>query len=224
MNRQSGQSLIEVIIGATIAGIFILGASNLLSISSLGNARNKERQTATFLVQELAENLSIYAESKWFCVSSGSCAATRGFYNLNKGSANKYYLIGTPLEWRSGEEAISISNISYTRHFFLENICRLSDGSIFGVQSGSCTGGSTEDQSTQKATIIVKWTMAEKNYDLKLSQYITRTRNTSIRQTDWSGGSGQSSSYIDVTKYDTATAVADGGSSGVKGAIKINGY
>ena len=224
MKGQSGQSLVEVIIGAAIAGIFILGAGNLLSISNIGSSQNKEYQTATFLAQELAENISTYANTKWYCAPSGSCAGTRGFYNLNKGSSNKYYLINAPLEWRSGEETVSISSQDYNRYFFLENICRLSDGTIFSVQSGSCSGGSTEDTSTQKATIIIKWTMTGKNYNFTLSQYITRTRNAAIIQTDWSGGAGQSGPYADLTKYDSATGMADGGSSGIKGVIKISGF
>lgn len=220
-----GQSLIEVIIGATIAGVFILGASQLLSISNIGSYRNKEYQTATFLAQELAENISIYANAKWYCAPVGSCAATKGIYNLSKGAGNKYYLINAPLEWRSGEETVNISGLSYNRYFFAENICRSSDGAIAGVQSGAgCASGTAEDPSTQKTTIIVKWVASGQNYDLKLGQYITRTRNMAIIQTDWSGGGGQFGLYADVTKYDTATGMADGGASGVKGIIKINGF
>ncbi len=225
MNRQSGQSLIEVIIGVTIAGVFILGASQLLNISNISSYRNKEYQTATFLAQELAENISIYANAKWYCIASGSCAATKGIYNLNKGASNKYYLVNAPLEWRSGEETVDISGLSYNRDFFVENICRSGDGSIANVQSGSCGAGTVEDSSTQKTTIIVKWIASGQNYDLKLEQYITRTRNAAIIQTDWSGGSGQSGLYADVTKYDTATNITDGsGAGGIKGVIKIEGY
>ncbi len=222
--HQTGQSLIEVIIGATIAGIFILGASNLLSISNIGSYRNKEQQTATFLAQELVENVSAYADAKWYCVSVGSCAATKGIYNLNKGSTNKYFLANMPFEWMSGEETVAVSNINYIRHFFVENICRNPDGSIAGVQSGTCGGVTVEDPSTQKITVVIKWTTGGQNFNLKLEKYIARIRNAAIVQTDWSGGSGQSGLYSDVTKYDIATGAADGGATGLKGTIKINGY
>ena len=42
-----------------VFGVFILGASNLLNINSIIGVHNKELQTAIFLAQELAENISI---------------------------------------------------------------------------------------------------------------------------------------------------------------------
>ena len=222
---QTGQSLIEIIIGATIAGIFILGASNLLNISSQSSARNKEFQSATFLTQELLENVSLYADAKWYCVSAGSCAAVGGLYNLNKGSANKYYLTApSPFEWRSGEESLTVSDQVYLRHFYLENVCRDSSGNIIGPQSGGSCATGAEDPSSQKLTVVVAWTKNGQNFNEKLERYLTRWRNESIGQTDWSGGSGQAGLFNNVIKYDTGADMGDGISGGVRGSLKINGY
>lgn len=192
--RPTGQSLIEVIVAVAVAGVLILASGGLSNLSSLSSSRNRQQQAAYALAEELLDRVAAYADAKWYCVAT-TCAATRGVYNLTKGSSRRYYLASNPLEWREdlaalpNGESVVVSGASYNRYFYLENVCRAtSDGAIVGVQSGSCPSGSAEDPSTQKTTVAVRWLVNGQVTTFSLDRYIVRTRTAAVVQTDWSGG------------------------------------
>ena len=218
--RQTAQSLIEVIIGVTIAGVFILSAGNLINVTTTSGFKNKQLQIASFLAEELMENVSVYADAKWYCAPA-SCAATRGLYNLNKGSSRRYFLTANnPFQWQEdlvslpNGEVVNNSGQNYNRYFYVENVCRDAGGVITGVtNSSTCLAGSQEDSSTQKVTVIIPSLF-------QLERFMTRTRNAAVVQTDWSGGKGQTSFFADPIKYaddDGNITFSDAGSLKVKG-------
>jgi hypothetical protein len=84
---------------------------------------------------------------------------------------------------------------AFTRYFYVENACRTSGGDI-ASSTYPCSGGSSDDPLTQKVTAITQWLSGASLDEVNLDRYITRWGNFSIRQTDWSGGSGQDGPII----------------------------
>lgn len=221
----TGQSLIEILVGVTVTGLIILASGNLLQVVNRSSSYNRQVQRANFLLQELTENVAVYADAKWYCVptSAGdptclSDGAKRGLYNLKKGAAENYYLDTTsqPFPWVSGQESID----GYQRWFYVENVCRnQADGAVSGVEPVSgCPSDTSEDASTQKITVSITWNGGGAA-QLQSERYLTRTRNSATGQTNWVGGDGQVI-FSDPAKYDSAVNVDDS----VRGSIKIQGY
>ncbi len=201
---RGGQSLIELLIAMTVGIILLTGTAMLFGVSVQSTVQNKYFQTASFFGQGLMERLTTFAQYRWYC---GGVQDSCGIYQLKKGSpavqqpqpGNKYYLEfdGTkPLLRTVGPEIKIMNGINYARYFYLENVCRASDGSITGITNGNGTAvgdgackdaGGDEDPSIQKATIVVYWN-DNVNTNISFSKFITRSATVSFIQTDWSGG------------------------------------
>ena len=179
-----GQSLLEVLVAVTIAFIMISGASALIGVSLHGTKVNRFAQEGNFLAEDMLSKLISYSENKWYCPPN--CSGNFGIYNLNKGSLNTYYLSTSTSEisWVSGSETITLGNINYVRHFYIENVSRDVNGNIDSSYSPS-----SEDPSTQKITIIISWSGTPSTGNTSISKYIFRKSNVVFNQTDWSGGS-----------------------------------
>lgn len=228
-----GQSLIEVIAGTAIAVIIISSVARLVSVSTRVSNQNKESQTAAFLIGEILENITTYADSKWYC-PGGTCPSdglNRGIYNLNRNT--NYFLQKadtTPFIWVVGSEAINLADQTtvYNRYFYVENVCRNNiDGSVTEVEGIGCLVGTTEDPSTQLVTAVVAWTKNGENFGVQTKKYITRTRNAVVSQTDWSVGSWDNCVGTNLFTDNQFKYACDDGninSSGKPGSIKINGY
>jgi len=109
-------------------------------------------------------------------------------------------LFGSIDDVRIYNRALSASEVKqlyntqpFSRYFYVDNVCRTNDSSgSIASSSSPCSGGSVDDPLTQKATAITSWTAGGASLDqVGLVRYITRWGNFSIRQTDWSGGTGQ---------------------------------
>ncbi|MEK7612472.1 MAG: hypothetical protein AAB407_03965 [Patescibacteria group bacterium] len=204
LNSRKGQSLIEILIGITV-GIIIIGSAVLvLTVTLRISQQNKYLQSATFLGQELLEGLTIYAQTKWYCVSA-PCEGTglnQGLYNLTEDE--DYYLRKTaptaPFIWRSGTESVTGSDgIVYTRFFQKQNVSRDPQDNI-----ETTFNSLNEDPSTQRVIVTVSW---PDGGQVQFSKYLTRHNNVVMRQTDWSGGNGVSVSYSatsSISVYDMA--------------------
>ena len=86
------------------------------------------------------------------------------------------------------------NNFVYSRYFYVDNVNRDSCGigSISSSATTSCTfggAGISDDPSTQKVTSVIK--DSNNNTLLTEHEYLTRSRNYSFNQSNWSGGSGQ---------------------------------
>lgn len=79
----------------------------------------------------------------------------------------------------------------FGRYFYIENACRSNDASSTVTGVSPCGSGSVDDPLTQKATAVTEWTSNGKTAQFSLAGYLTRWKNFLLRQTDWSGGSGQ---------------------------------
>jgi four helix bundle protein len=181
----SGQSLIEVLIGLAVGGILIAGASGAIALLLKNSAETRNAQTASFLAQELTDNLSALAEADWHKI-----------YGLAKGAANHYYISSSTREIISGEEPVLIESKNFTRYFYVENVNRTKCGVGDITENAFTTCASwpgdanaiSEDPSTQKLTVKIEWSGGR---NISQTKYLTRSRNISFRQTDWSAGPNQ---------------------------------
>ena len=180
-----GQSLIEILIALAIGGILIAGAAGAIALLLKNNLETKTIQTAVYLAQELADNVNVFAESDWHKI-----------YDLSKGSANHYYVSSSTREITGGDEPVSIEGKSFTRYFYVENVNRENCG-VGDITENAATACSswpgddnaiTEDPSTQKLTVKIEW---QGGRNLSETKYLTRSRNLSFQQTDWSAGANQ---------------------------------
>jgi type II secretory pathway pseudopilin PulG len=174
-SRKKGQALIEILIGLFVAGILISAATAAVVMALRSNLETKNFQTASALGQKLIDDVKTVAEADWHDI-----------YNLAKGSGTQYFVAasGTALVILPGTATTTVSNITYTQFFSIENVKRLS-GSISDDPSA------TDDPSTQKIVSHVQWPSAGRTPEVVLAVYLTRWRNLISQQTDWSGGSGQ---------------------------------
>lgn len=222
--NNSGQSLVEIVVAVAAGFLLISGAVVLIAVTLRTSLQNKLLQPANFLAKDLTDKLVSYAESRWYCPSScytsdGVTPANYGLYNLSKGSVNPYHLdtSKSPFQWASSIEGIN----NYTRHFYLENICRNSTGDITGISDGGGTlqtcpnAGDSEDPSTQKVVVVVSWAQTSQDGEVRIERYVTRSRRNQVFvQTDWSGGGNQFNEWDDESKFATSNNIDYGGTPG----------
>jgi len=98
---------------------------------------------------------------------------------------------------------------AFTRYFYMEDVCRTDDSSgNIASSSSPCSGGNVDDPLTQKITAVTQWTAGGGTDQVNLSRYLTRWGNFSVRQTDWSGGSGQDGPIVNPDdKYSSSSNI-----------------
>ncbi len=173
-NREKGQSLAELLVGVAVVTIILSSIVGAVILTLRSNLQSTTSRTAAALGEEMMDSVRSVAEGKWTNLYSVS----------SKGSSTTYRVTasGTALAVVSGSEDISVNNATYTRFFSVENVSRDS------VQNIAVSG--TEDPSTQKITITVRWQVSGGSSQLQTTEYLTRFRNEVTRFTDWSGQTG----------------------------------
>ncbi|MBN2197712.1 hypothetical protein JW698_00730 [Candidatus Wolfebacteria bacterium] len=202
---ESGQYLIEVIIGVTI-GAILIGAGITAIVPILkNNLETKNVQIASPLIQEYLEIIKNIAESSWFNI-----------YNppAEKGISSQFYLVSTSTAYQifSGTTSTIIEGLSFNRSFSIENVNRelcgagnVTTNSITSCDNGPGGLGVADDPSTQKITVTVSW---DGGGLISRSQYFTRNRNKTFIQTNWTGGTGQEGPVIEENdKFATSTEI-----------------
>lgn len=190
IRKNQGQSLAEIIVSLAIAFILVGSASMLVSVALRANLGNKYLQASSYLAQDLADKLSAFAEGKWYCPSA--CTANYGIANLSKGSVNTYYISTStiPFTWvgPAASEMIELDSVSYTRSFFLEEVCRDSTGAITTSGWPGCLS-TQKDLSTLLAVISVQWQEQGQPKSFQITRYLVHDRNNQVFvQSDWGGG------------------------------------
>jgi len=183
--NKSGQSLIEVLIAMAIGTITILAAVTVLTLMLRVGEQDAFFQTATFLEQELVDNLLVTVERDWQEVAGTV-------------SDKKYYLATTTdegvFEIKEEEDGkiVNIDNKDYIYYIELDPVKRDSNGAI--SDSGS------NDPSTKKVKVTVTWKFQGDDEISVINKYVTRSKNRVFRQTNWSGGpTGTDEVVSDVT-------------------------
>lgn len=171
--REKGQSLAELLVAVAIVTIIISSIIGAVIVVIRSNLQATTARTAAALGQELADGARSVAEGNWSNLYS---VASKGASTTYRVTAS-----GTALAIVSGSEEIAVNNFTYTRFFSVENVNRDS------AQNIAASG--TEDPSTQKISVSVRWQLSGQTAELKTAEYLTRFRNEATRFTDWSGAS-----------------------------------
>ncbi len=185
---RQGQSLMELVVGLGVTTIIISASAITIAAVLRSDIQAKRLQAATDLARELSDNVRAFAAADW-----------RNVYDLIHGSGNRYSLntSASPFTASSSSETLEVESVTYNRYFYVENANRLlcgasaitTDGATACAQIGAT--GVADDPSTQRITVITTWPGTATG--VRLVEYLSRSRNTIMRQTDWSGGSGQES-------------------------------
>lgn len=202
-HNQSGQLLLEALVAISAAAIVIVIGAQLVYVSMQSNKVAGERGVAMGLMTEASEAIKASAVEKW-----------QNVFSLTKGSAS-YYPENSSGRWvlTSGAESVIINDITYTRSFTVQNVCRntatlditgVADSS--GADTTCITNGGSYDPSTQKITTTISWPGADA---LSSSEYITRWMNKVCAQTSWSS-TGSSTQNCPATTYESSTNITTG--------------
>lgn len=198
---ERGQSLLELMLAIGISALLIGAVALTIALALRVDTQNKPVQGALFMAQSLTDKVASLAEADW-----------RGNIDALNPSPAQYYVAasGGAFSVIPGSELVTIDEVEYTRYFTVEPVYRDSSGVI--ADSG------TLDPSTKKVTGIARWTAGAGTTRFTVVKYVTRSKNISSAQTDWSGGAGQSGTFSSSDKYDTADVGID---TAVPGTIKL---
>ncbi len=177
-NNIKGQSLIELLVALSIAGIFIVGMTSAIEVSLRTGAQNEFMQSASLLAQEELDSVAVVAQSDWHkigLVSPNDKLTPLLKYYVNTNTAPQPFAIV------SGEETKQVGTVTYSRYFIPEQVYRNNNGDI-----GPFGSGYDLDPATEKITAYVSWNNATQK--ISSVRYINRVGNRIFRQTDWSGG------------------------------------
>ena len=166
VTETKGQSLVEVLIAIAIGVFVILVAAAIIGPTIRRSGELRKVQVANGIARELLENVRTFAESNW--------------HNLDSLIPGTWYYLSSSTGVLSGTETLVISTnntTTYSRYFYIQDVLRDAGGTI--GPSG------TNDSSTKQVVVVYGWLNGPTS---TLSQYISRYKNRSFTQTDWSGG------------------------------------
>jgi type II secretory pathway pseudopilin PulG len=193
-NGESGQSLVEILIAIGISAALVGSVVSTYVVSLRSNANARLSSVGTQLAQEVFDNVKAISEANWNTV-----------YVITKGSAHHLIISSNTFEIIPGTEIVEVNEILFTKSFIIENVERGDGGDIVG-------SGGNNDPSTQKVTVTVSWPIAGETADTRISGYISRNRNISLRSTNWTDGPdnvgpfvGQSSGFSSSSNVDYIT-------------------
>ncbi len=97
---------------------------------------------------------------------------------------------------------------AFSRYFYVQDVCRTNDASSSVVGNPPCIGSNWDDPLTQQVTAVTQWLAGTAIDNTSLSTYLTNYQNFTLRQSDWSGGGGQTGPLtIPNTQYASGTNV-----------------
>ncbi|MBI4094184.1 MAG: prepilin-type N-terminal cleavage/methylation domain-containing protein, partial [Candidatus Liptonbacteria bacterium] len=196
---RQGQSLIEVLVAVVVGVIVILAAIAVIIPALRTNKELRRIQVANALGKELLENVRVFAEQDWFN-NIGQLET------LAQNPAAAYYIdpSGASFVSASGEELRNIDGTDYVRYFTLSDACRDANGGPRDLGDSSCVSPEA-DPALKKITIVTSW---QGGNPFSVSQYLTRFRNKSFLQDDWSGGPGETGPLTTPTnRFDTSSGI-----------------
>ncbi len=170
---ESGQSLIELVIGITIGALFMTAAIGIIGISLRLDVQSKSAQIAAELAQQQLAQARVFGNADWHNLdtitreSSFHLATTTTFYAEQAGPATTV-----------------VDGATYSAVLTVQDVYRDS----FDAVVASSTAGASADPSTLKLTTTISWTEQGQPSSLVFVEYLNRTRDRVWQQTDWSGG------------------------------------
>ncbi|MFA4999584.1 MAG: hypothetical protein WC519_02580 [Parcubacteria group bacterium] len=198
---ERGQSLVEILIAIGVSATLVGSVVSVYVVSLKSNANARLSAIGTQLAQETYDNVKALAEADWHTI-----------YSITKGANYHLTLSGDSFSVNAGTEALTVDEVQYTRSFVVENVQRGIGGDIIE------TGG-TDDPSTQKVTVAASWPIAGDTAETRITGYISRNRNTSLRSTNWTDGPTNEGPFIGQTSGFDSSANID--YTTLPGVIKI---
>ena len=171
LNFKKGQSLIELLIALGVGTTIILATITVLSLILRIGQQDASFQSASFLGQQLSDNLESAAERDWRQIS---LAVEGADYRLATSTESGNLIL------QQGVANTLVDGISYSSFFHLNSVNRDANGNI--------SPGGINDPSTKKAEIFISWLYRGETVTLTITKYIIRRNNRSIVQSDWSRG------------------------------------
>lgn len=198
---QSGQSLIEVLVAIAV-GVVMLGvAISVIAPVLKANTRTNDAKIAAALGRELLENTRVFVERDWNNLALLSTSSLYA-YHLTTSTAFPFAKI-------DGIESIVISTTTYSRYFYVDEVCR-SAGGFIKIDPGLC---SYTDPGTKKVAVVYGW---EGGSTSTFATYFTRFKSKFISQNDWSGGSDFWGPTATATRrFVTSSNIIFGSSTGI---------
>lgn len=191
---RKGQSLIELVIALGVGVAMLSTASAALFLVLRSGQFSQQTEAASYLGNSLFNTATVISEANWHAI-----------YDLNKSSVNHYFVATSTgqLLVQSGDEKLFYSNTNFTRYFYVDNVSRDSNGNIEPVYNLP-----EDDPSTQKITIGVSWQINGATNLITSTTYVTRWPSHIFRQSDWSGGSGQTGPIASANnRFDNSTGL-----------------
>ena len=186
-----GQSLLEVILAMAIFSLITAAMATMVTGSFTALTQGGEQTEAQALAQEAIESVRSIRDGAWnelvYTTSSASI------------SNNQWIFTG-----EGSTETIG----KYTRIISFSDVCRDSNDDI------TACPGSYIDVQAKKMTVNVSWnTNQGKSNFVQQVTYLTDWDSQEWKQTDWSGGNGQTI-WSDDTRYDSDDGNIDYGTNG----------
>ena len=213
MNKtsQSGQSLIELVIGIAIGVLFITGALGIITVTLRLDLQNKYGQPAAELAQEITEQVAVVANADWHSIDADTLVhGTSTFYHIE--------IVDGFLAVAAGNTTIALNDQTYTAFFIIEDVYRDTDEMITDNPESGIT-----DPSTLKISATVQWTDKGDLNETVFTRYLTRNRDRIATQGDWSGGAVlPGASETPVTNFGLKFSTSTGIDYSVPGQIIID--
>ncbi|MDO8467271.1 MAG: prepilin-type N-terminal cleavage/methylation domain-containing protein [bacterium] len=194
---ESGQSLIEILIGIAIGAILIGGAAATITLTLRSNVQNKNIQTASSLSQAILDKVTVYADADWHNIDGVVNCGTTGVGILPSPAsyhlASEDYLPGLECKAGAKSEPVDAEGITFSTSFKIEPAHRNQATDAIEPASSS----TYEDPSTKKIVSITTWLENGQEADVTVNKYITRSRNLIFKQTDWQGGKPPQETFPD---------------------------
>ena len=201
VGKNKGSLLLELLITISLIAIIFSFGANAIFLSMRGNQVAGQRDTASTLASETLEAVRSITEENW-----------QNIYGLTKATQHYYPTVSLG-KWitASGDETVSLNNISYTRYITVDNVSR--DAVTRNIENTYTSAN--DDPSTQKITVTVSWPNGD---PLVISEYFYRWKNEVCPQGSWlTGGSGSNVQTCTSSTYDTK----DDGIDVSDGSIKL---
>ncbi len=163
-----GALLLELLVVISLLAIILSASANGVFLSLRSNKISGERDVAYALASESLEAARATGEKDWLNI-----------YSLTK-STQHYKTIQSSGSWilATGDETVSLNNISYTRYITIDNVSR--DGTTRLIQTSYSSAD--DDPSTQKVTATVSWLGGT---PVVISSYVFRFKNDTCVQSTW---------------------------------------
>lgn len=177
-NRQTGFSIIEILIAITFIAVIITGIFNISRFNSHIRKINDERTQSLYYA---VEGIEVAKLMTWDQLAIGN-----------------YHFVKNGAVWEISAGSELLDN-KYTRTVTVSAVNRQSayQGNVYG----DINIGSNIDPDSKKVVVTIDWlSKTGTNKQEKLETYIYRFRASRWKQQDWVGGDGQSS-WSDDSKF-----------------------